>query len=271
MLGMKTTQIIIAGLLMFVTNYMCYGQQTTTKLVEHYHFSHDDISQDSLKSLFLAEYAEDTPYIFEGTILESETVKDENGEDWHAYVVEVHKVFRGDLDSGTVEVIYKAPLVHYDMKIRDCSNNHYLQDIAYAPLDTTNILGTFFVDSVDNILTDITIKQTSKQHKKEYIFSNEQLAIPSSSFTGTLNNSLKLGRFMGGIAYNLGHNLNIKRLSNEVAFNSVAVATYQGQTIGFSTLEEIYTYLWKLPDTNFQDYSQISYEIRNNRLYKKKD
>ncbi|HNI43204.1 MAG TPA: hypothetical protein PK230_00815, partial [Chitinophagales bacterium] len=64
------------------------------------------LSQDALKDSLLKEVSH-YPFIFEGTIRETYQFEDDKHEIWTSTLIEIHKSFKGNLQSGTVELMTK--------------------------------------------------------------------------------------------------------------------------------------------------------------------
>ncbi len=272
----QITQLLLSVVCLFVTlsaNAQTSLQRSDTLVTPEKSVTPNlPLSQDALKDSLLKEVS-NYPFIFEGTIREINEFEDDKHERWTSTLIQIHKSFKGNLQSGTVELITKNITI-FD---KPHSTNHQpfrksvqIDTTSYDP-GQVGSSGIFFLDTLC-YLPIIKIKKrdcTGNPIDVAISLDTKTIPTPKSIFGDKTTNKIKLSCWGNVIWYNLAKNSKYEH-SNSLGIGQISTKNKYGE-IAFKDIIEIYNFIKKIKNTNIVDFTKKQFKRTEYKWLKKQN
>lgn len=229
-------------------------------------------SQDALKDSLLKEVS-NYPFIFEGTIREITVFEDDKHEIWTSTLIQIHKSFKGNLQSGTVELMTKNIDIFADKHSPRPPLPRKLVQRDTTSYDPGQIgsSGVFFLDTLC-YLPIIKIKKRDDCNGGRPLdvdISRDTTASPTPKaiFADKATNKIKLSCWGNVIWYNLAKNSKYEH-SNSLGIGQISTKNKYGE-IAFKDTIEIYNFIKKIKNTNIVDFTKKQFKRTEYKWLKK--
>lgn len=221
------------------------------------------LSQNALKDSLLKEVSH-YPFIFEGTIREINEFEDDKHERWTSTLIQIHKSFKGNLQSGTVELITKNITI-FD---KPHSTNHpplrksvRVDTTSYDP-GQVGSSGIFFLDTLC-YLPIIQIKKrdcTGNPIDVAISLDTKTSPTPKSIFAGKATNKIKLSCSGNIIRYIIGYDFREIDNINDLGITSFLDKKSKVHKVVFKDVDEIYNFIHRIDGSQLTDFTKKQFK-----------
>lgn len=223
------------------------------------------LSQDALKDSLLKEVSH-YPFIFEGTIREIYHFEDDKHEIWTSTLIQIHKSFKANLQSGTVEVMTK----NIDI-FADKHSPSQLLPRKPVQIDTTSDMpgqiGTSYMYFVDTLcyLPIIKVKRRDDFNggrPRDIAISRDTTASPTPKaiFGDKTTNRVKYSCYAHKIRYIIGYDIQEIDNYNDLGITSFSDKKSKGYKVVFKDAAEIYNFINKIEGTQLIDFTKKQFK-----------
>ena len=233
-------------------------------------------SQDALKDSLLKEVS-NYPFIFEGTIREITVFEDDKHEIWTSTLIQIHKSFKGNLQSGTVELMTKNIDIFADKHSPRPPLPRKLVQRDTTSYDPGQIgsSGVFFLDTLCYLPIIKIKKRDCTGNPIDIAISLDTTASPTPKaiFGDKTTNKIKLTCSGKKIWYNLAKNSKYEH-NTSLGIGYISRKNSRDRKYGeiaFEDTIEVYDFIRRIENTNVIDFTKKQFRRTDYKWQKKRN